>query len=762
MEPMGAGSARGDRPRVVLALGLALLTFGGLALAEGPGVLPHPSDAGAGTAAVPLGRAGPASTSGPYLAYGNSTIVLPGWNSLSAFAWNCNTNVSRSVAINCFGTPQLGYAGTQVPLVSWTADGVFYVNASLDLVFYSFVHGTVTRIAPWLPLYDNTMYYTGETNTEYITADGTYVYELGCLAVGCRTGTGTAVTSYAVNVTTGRTFEYTWPSDIRTSEESSDYTTYWNAQTNLVGVDGNDSILTLTVTWGPLGSGARNGTVWAYNLWTGAEWKMADLPFFEANNLYWVPEFSQFFDVAAEGSSRDAVAQGLLGGSPEEPSYEPAGPFTYSTGGFGIGGVDGLWVDLESREVAFQADWQGAGKVLGVVAQLGSNDSITGFPSVVGPAVAGSIPTAVAGEHRESVVTGPPAFGPTPSGAPTAWLSDPLAPTSSYLPTNVSQNLSAWNVDGSLFYNASYSVLTSADQCERPSAGGTACAILGTLPGTTPGTVWWTWRLGLPEFPFAAAAPLAETNGPPPIPVTAEQSPTGLEVNWTVPAADLDPIVNYSLSWGPTSAASSHYASLPGNASRYSVTGVASNATVYYALTAWNLHGPTVDAGNLTLGPEATPAAPTLTASYAADPLVADRSNLTVVLTEGPAGAAPIVNDTLYWGNSSTAWSGDLSGRTLGLPVGSGTVVWSIPDVPDGATYYFAGVSWNAWGAGAQSSVVSLIVPTPTVATPPPATGAGSVWPIVEVAGGVIGVFVVAAVAVIYRARRRRRQQPPV
>lgn len=755
---MAAGCSSRATRRALVAVGLALLVAGGFSQLN----LSHSVELTQAGPAIPESSpvaAGPAPAAGPYLAYGNSTIVLPGWNSLSAYAWNCNTNVSESVQDNCFSSPRLGYAGTQVPLVSWTASGAFYVNASLDLVFYSFLTHTVGLVAPWLPLFDNTMYYAGITNTEYITADGSWVYEFGCLDASCLSGAGTQVTSYAVNVSTGRTFEHNWSSDILTGTGDPHYTTHFNVQSNMVGVDGNDSILTLTVTWGPSGGGGQNGTIWAYNLWTGVEWKLADIPVFEANNLYWLPEFSQFFDVSADGTTHDEVVQELLRGTAASPALVEYGPFVYSTGAFAIGGVDGLWVDVTSREVAFQADWQGSGKILSVVAQLGPSGTIVDFANVTGPVVPGAAASPLAGEHRPSIVTGPPAFSPPQAGNPDAWLSDPLSPSSPWLPTNVSQAMRAWNVDGDLYYNTSYSVLTSSDQCERTSTNGTSCAILGTVSGSEPGTVWWTWQLGLSQFPFPSGAPLAEPLGPPPVAVTAQQAPSGVLLNWTVPSTDLDPMVNYSVAWGASPGSETNHSSLPGNATGVDLSGIAPGETVYYTVDAWNLHGPTGTVGNLTLLPHALPAPPRLTASFTYDPELRGTANLTVVLTEGGAGSSPIVNDTLSWGTSNGNWSHNLSGVVLGLPVGSGRVVFTVSEAPVGATYYFVAASWNSWGEGTESSVTPLLVPALPVTSPGPAPN--GVVPILEVAGGVIAVTVAAAVLVIVQSQARRRGPPP-
>ncbi|MCI4367041.1 MAG: hypothetical protein L3K08_04760, partial [Thermoplasmata archaeon] len=70
-------------------------------------------------------------TAYPLVTYENASFVLPGWNNLSKYAENCN------LALPCrTGAPSVPY-GSQVPITSWTQDGVFYVNITLELVFYS-------------------------------------------------------------------------------------------------------------------------------------------------------------------------------------------------------------------------------------------------------------------------------------------------------------------------------------------------------------------------------------------------------------------------------------------------------------------------------------------------------------------------------------------------------------------------------------------------------------------------------------------------
>jgi len=697
--------------------------------------------------------------------YGLTNLTLPAWNNLSGYAWNCNSNVSTSVADTCFTAtgPHLGYAGTQVPLLSWTADGAFYVNASFELVFYSFVDHTVSPIAPWLPLYDAVMYYTGVTNTEFITSDGSYIYEFGCLEPACLMNSSWPVTSYAVNVSTGRTFEHQWGAEIRTGTSSPGYSPYWNSQMNMVGVQGNDSLMTLAVTWTPGGAALTNGTIWAYDIWTGSEWKLTDLPFFEANNLYWIPEFQEFFDVSAENTQFDAVAQVTLSGAPVQPVARLWGQFVYVRPVYGIGGVGGLWVNVSSRQVAFSTDWQGHNEEFAVVAQLNSTGVVNGFPRVSGPFPIGTEPAPSSGEHRSTLVTGGPAFVTSPSKQPSTWLADPRT-NSTWWPTNVSQSFAAWNLDGSLFYNTSYSILTTSDQCNRVGSHGTDCALEGSAPGTVPGTITWAWQLGVPEFPFLPTAPRAEPYAPGPWTVVAYGGPGSVELAWTPPAGAADPPVNFTLYWGPASGVETGHAALPASASGYLIGGLAADASITYRLDVWNLHWRTTMNGTVqTLSLDAPPSPKVSVAGVTVGSGVnTATASVLVTLLEPRAAIGPLVNDTLRWGYSPLATSWSASARDDHLPVGSGSISWVILGLALNTSYYFAGVSWNAWGESLPSKAVAVHTPAEIPGCPSSCGGSnrstGTLWPIVIPALVIVGGVILLAVGSTVAARRASRE----
>ncbi len=95
------------------------------------------------------------------------------------------------------------------------------MNASINLEHYSFLSPTVVRFAPWLLRYDDLLCCTGETNTEPLTADRTYVRERGCRVAPCLRGGGTPLTSYAEYVSTGRTGKHNRSSTILAATSSS-------------------------------------------------------------------------------------------------------------------------------------------------------------------------------------------------------------------------------------------------------------------------------------------------------------------------------------------------------------------------------------------------------------------------------------------------------------------------------------------------------------------------------------------------------------
>jgi hypothetical protein len=518
----------------------------------------------------------------PYVAYGNASFVLPAWNNLSAYAANCN------LALPCkTGSPSAPY-GTQVPITSWTQDGVFYVNASMELVYYSLANQTVRPIAAWNPLYDNLMDYDGIEDTEWITADGSYIYEFGCPTI-C--GPSSSVVFYAVNVTTGRTF-------LTTLSGLSENSFAYNAQVDMIGESGNLSIASII---------DASGRDVGYNLWNGTQWNLAILPFFEANNIYWVPGLQSYFDVQAGGSFGNSLVQLRLEGTSPGTGLVQVASTTFAHH-YKTNGVGGLVFNATGRTLTFSvANTTGTaitdeyavldnGTLGGLVHSWGTNNSSYGaYPSTA------AYPNVESSEHRPTMVSNGPAFAGSWNNwyDNDSWLVDPA--TGTWFDTNLpfdhpqgvlttyhQARLSPASVEG-LFLNSTYALVPWSYDCRTT---GSSCPILGTANGSTePGTVWWTWRLGAPEFPYAVNQSLAESLAPSePTGIQASVSTRSISLTWTPPTEGANPLINYTLFYGTGAHRLDDSRSIAPQATSVLIDGLASGVTYYFVLEAWNLH----------------------------------------------------------------------------------------------------------------------------------------------------------------------------
>ncbi|HTT34963.1 MAG TPA: fibronectin type III domain-containing protein, partial [Thermoplasmata archaeon] len=558
----------------------------------------------------------------PRIGYGNATEVLPGWNSLYQYASNCNQ------ATPC----KNGLYGEQVPVLAWTQDGAFYVNASLDLVFYSFVNRTVTDIAPWVPLYQNLMSYDGIENTEWATADGSLVFEAGCWSA-CKANSVVAV--YAVNTTTHQTFLHNFTSFNDGALQS-------NGQIDLIGRDGNHSIAAFQ---------EASGTVVGYNFWNQTEWRLGTLAYFEANNDYWVPSLNSYIDVEAEGSSLDRIKQYLLVGSGAGTGLEAVFNGTYDTH-YTSNGVDGLYLNLTSHTIVVSESsvpsnistqvfgWNSAGRLFGPITRDTDYD-LGAWPNATVP------PNSYSSEHRPMLSDADPMVMGFWDGFfdNNSWLYEPNA--NEFFSTNVTMAEPRWSVSTypqnalqpsaveGLFFNSTYAILESSIDCRHP---GGSCPINGTDGRSAAGTVWWTWRMGAPEYPFPANSALAEPLPPGPVPVEASSLSNSVTLDWSPPATGNHPILNYTVFWRDGPSAAWQSADLPSGARTTTVTNLSADTNVSYAVVAWNLHWHG-SGGNGTI---ATLPPPPLVASFGADPStvhIATPFTLSTTLTNGNGSA---------------------------------------------------------------------------------------------------------------------------
>jgi hypothetical protein len=609
------------------------------------------------------------------LSYSNSTFVLPGFSQLSGYVDD--------------------HSATQVPVLSYASDGVYYVNASNDLVYYSFPNETVRFIAPWDMLYDQ-IGYVGELNNYfYLTFDGSYAYELGCAVAGC--GGNNLLIEYAVNITTGRSF--TWNTGITQKSTSA------NAGVNLVGRDGNDSLMTLLTA---------NGTIRLFNPWNGTAWNAGHLAYFEANNVYWVPFWSSYVNIQAEGSSLDQIEQLELEGPGSGTSFVPVyGPHVNGPGGIKSNGVNGLVFNLTLNEMAYDYGSAASGNV-----QTAYSFSDGILTNVVSYALDKSAPAGrvLADDHRLSVTTGAPVVNAyyDPDFYNQSWATDPFS--GQFFDTNIQEGYragpaqfdSAAGFDGEpahQFLNATSAITAFSVNCANATGVALPCPLLGTTGGTTLGTVYYVSALHGGQFPYPASAPIAQPFAPPAPTVSPSATAATITLNWTAPPDY--PILNYTLYWGPGPTTLLHQLNLAPQVHQYTFSGLSPGEQVYYGLTATDLHF----VSPMTLGSamavvESGPAAPTGLRAVTAG---AHEVDLTWT---NPPGT--LVNDTLYFAT-------DAAGPFSGLSEGVTTSV-ALGILGENTTYYFDVTAWNATGESPTSNEASA-----TTLGPPAAARALSV-----------------------------------
>ena len=493
----------------------------------------------------------------PEVAYGNATIVLPDYTCDSAY-------------VDDYGSEG---PGCQNPVLSWTQSGVYYLTSANTLVFYSFVNRTLYTLVDWTPLYQRFPEYPMIPNPLFITQDGSYVYGWGTL-----TTTSTALTVEAVNVTTDRLFEYNFTGVTTTGVDQ-------NGQVQLTGWDGNDSQVTLILA---------NGSVLDHSLWSGSQRYVGKLDYFEANNVYWEPYLNGYVDVQAGGSSTDGVEEWQLSGPTD---FNLTKTFSGTWGSkIMVEGVNGVAFNVTSRELSVQAEWSG------LTYEVNSTGALTTLLQVTnrypkGPAPAFPIGPVSASDRSEIVASGPMVGGNYAGFANDSWLISISPGHTGFYSTNVSPYLPngmltgvpvfswlQWSQEGQ-FYNASYIVAPDSYACEASFHG--ACTINGG-EGAAKGTIWWMWRLGLPEFPDGAKSAAADPTPPPPTEIlSAHVTETSIRLTWSPPNATA--LVNYTVAWG-TSPSFTHYTSLgPANDS-FTIERLAPSTRYYFSVEAWNLH----------------------------------------------------------------------------------------------------------------------------------------------------------------------------
>ena len=145
-----------------------------------------------------------------------------------------------------------------------------------------------------------------------------------------------------VNVTTGRTFSHNFT-------EFNATTLHVNGQVNMVGLDGNSSIVAVTA------ANQTTGVVYGWDIWTNTEWTLGRLPYFETNNDEWVPQLNSFINVEAQGSTQDRIEQVELQGTGVLTRLVSVGSLVYWTGTIPVNGEDWGAYNVTSHQFAIDS-----------------------------------------------------------------------------------------------------------------------------------------------------------------------------------------------------------------------------------------------------------------------------------------------------------------------------------------------------------------------------------------------------------------------
>ncbi len=159
--------------------------------------------------------------------------------------------------------------------------GIYYVDNSSNLDDFNLSTQAVTTVAAITPLYA-TWGYNAMVDNEFTV---TYGYD-DALFFGTVTSAGPDFSLELVNLTSGTVASWLNAAPINSVNQQAIYV-------------GNDTVVVLS----------SNDSIDAFDLATHTAWVAGALGFFEANNVYWMPQKEVLIDVEADGASGDDVEQ---------------------------------------------------------------------------------------------------------------------------------------------------------------------------------------------------------------------------------------------------------------------------------------------------------------------------------------------------------------------------------------------------------------------------------------------------------------------
>jgi hypothetical protein len=550
------------------------------------------------------------------------------------------------------------HTGFEYPTLSsdtGQAVGIYYVqnetNGKYPFVEQSLATDSVTAIADIIPLYQRFAGYTAMIDNEFFLDYGYNV----ALFFGTTTAAGGDYSLELVNLTTG--YLYVWNTTSATSPD--------NQQAQYLG----DDIVAVI---------SANESIEGFNLSSHQQWDMypAGLGFFEANNIYWVPQMDQLINVEADSGTGDEVE--VLGeGVGVDPTFTLEQTIAWSSG-HPVNGVNGIGFNASystgTPAIIFSAE-EGASDshlAFNVLLPYVSNTfSSTNRLTLAGDSITGGCGSAdnSALAIQRYVFTSQYFACTVRSGAYPTFVWDPW--NGKTQPTNITPvNSACFNLCFEGLYAPSLAYLLNLNATAKLAGGPTA----------PPYNVVYDYLNASQPYPAPLGSPTL-------LKVTAVTTTT-IVLNWTNPAGVL---LNDTVYEGTSCGTYSTNVSLGGAGTSYAVTGLASATSLCFAVASWNSTGQTPLSAPVT--GTTLPEAPTLLA------VTALTQNSTSLSWANPSGT--LINDTVFWTSSSCG--------TYPQAVSTQGVATSVTvtGLAQGATYCFAVEAWSMGGPSALSLSVS-------------------------------------------------------
>jgi len=269
---------------VVIVVAVALLVIIPVLFALPSRPMTAPTPHGLPSLGPPPGLATPS-----FPKFNETTATLPGFDPLYGYVLGNNCLPGMD---GCF---RGGSNFSQIPVLSSDSNqpfGIYYVNNDSQLVEYVLANGSVRTVANVTLLHQAWAWYGGMLANEFFVP---YGYD-EALFFGTYASYAKWVSVEAVNLSTGA---------VRFVNTTVN-TTPSNQQPILIGPE---TAVILSATNICTNADDCQANVTGVDLTNGTEWSAGTLPFFEANNVYWLPQRGQLLDVEAAGSTHDRVDQ---------------------------------------------------------------------------------------------------------------------------------------------------------------------------------------------------------------------------------------------------------------------------------------------------------------------------------------------------------------------------------------------------------------------------------------------------------------------